>query len=183
VIILVTAIVSAALTWIFSEISHKHTSKQNSADQTAFLHKTEQLRILTELQNVVLDYYRAYSEFLWASWEREERALSKKEKAYLGELWDEMEQTALKLFALSSRVDHLIIRSHVDYLEEIGRQYAACRGEMFEGGVSSKSEKNVGTQDNEVQRIAIVLNSMIGDQQLHLLGSANPEGPATLKAD
>jgi hypothetical protein len=160
IIILVTAVVSCALTWIFSEVLHKHSAKRNATYQTSFLLKTEQLKILTELQGVVLDYYRIYSEFLWASWEEVGRTLSKKEQAYVGELWDQMEQTALRLFALSSRVDHLVIRSYVDYLEEVARQYAASSGEILDGGSSTKSQENVGKQDGEVQRIAIMLNSM-----------------------
>jgi hypothetical protein len=139
--------------------------------------KTEQLKVLTELQGVVLEYYRAYSEFLWANWEGKQRSLSKKEQSYLGDLWDQMEQTALRLFALSSRVDHLVIRSQVDLLEEVGRQYAVCSGEIFLGVDSTKSEENVSKQEDEIQRLAIVLNSMIGDQQLFLLGSTNLESP------
>jgi hypothetical protein len=162
---------------MFSEISHRHFAKRNIVDQTAFLHKTEQLKILTELQSVVLDYYAAYSGFLWGRWEELKGTLSKKEKAGVSEIWEEMEQTALRMFALSSRIDHIRIRSQVDYLEEIARQYSLFPGEATEGEISTKSSKNVVKQDDEVQRMAIKLNGMIGDHQLQLLGSTNPEGP------
>lgn len=174
-IILITAVVSAALTWGFSEISHRHSSKRAALNQTTFLHKTEQLKILSELQAAVLEYYHLYSEFLWGSWEESEGMLSKKEKVYVRELWETMEQSALKLFALSSRVDHLLIRSQVDYLEEMARQYALMRGEMMETEGFTRSKENVAKQDQEIQRTAIKLNLAIGDQQLHLLGSQNPE--------
>jgi hypothetical protein len=175
-IVIITAVVSASLTWIFSEISHRHFAKRNVADQTVFLHKTEQLKILTELQIVVLDYYAAYSGFLWGRWEELKGSLSKKEKASVSEIWEEMEQTALRMFALSSRIDQLQIRSQVDFLEEIARQYSLFPGESTDGETSIKSSRNVVKQDEEVQRLAIGLNSTIGDHQLRLLGSTNPDG-------
>lgn len=174
-IILVTAVVSAALTWVFSEISHRHSSKRAVANQTAFLHKTEQLTILSELQDIILEYYRIYSKFLWGTWEESEGTLNKKDKAHVAELWDSMELTALKMFAVSSRVDHLIIRSKVDYLEEMARQYVLMRGVMMNDGESTRSRDNVVEHDQGIQRTAILLNLEIGDQQLRLLGLQKPE--------
>jgi hypothetical protein len=151
VIILVTAVVSAALTWVFSEISHRHSSKRAVANQTAFLHKTEQLTILSELQDIILEYYRIYSKFLWGTWEESEGTLNKKDKAHVAELWDSMELTALKMFAVSSR------------------------GVMMNDGESTRSRDNVVEHDQGIQRTAILLNLEIGDQQLRLLGLQKPE--------
>jgi hypothetical protein len=181
--ILVTAVVSAILTWLFAEITHRHSDKRAMAGQTSLLHKTEQVKILTELQDVVLEYYSAYSAYLWGAWEESERSLSKKEQACLGELWENMEALALKMFALSARVDHLRIRSRIDFLEEVARWRTVSPGVHTEDGVVTTSSDNILSDDHYVQRIAIEVNRMMGDYQLELLGSHNPEYPLPAKSD
>ena len=175
--IFVTAVVSAILTWIFAELTHRHSDNRAVACQTSLLHKTEQVKILTELQDIVLEYYSTYSGYLWGAWEETERPLTKKEQGSLGELWENMEGLALKLFALSARVDDLKIRSRVDYLEEVARWRTVSPGVHSEDGEVTTSSDNILSDDHFVQRIAIELNRMIGDHQLLILGSHNPEEP------
>jgi hypothetical protein len=167
--------VSAILTWVFSELTHRHSDKRSVAGQTSLLHKTEQVKILKELQDVVLEYYSAYSGYLWGVWAESERSLKKKERAHVEELWEQMEALALRMFALSARVDHLKIRSRIDYLEEVARWRTASPGTHTEGGVVTNCSDNILSDDHYVQRIAIEVNRMMGDYQLELLGSNNPE--------
>lgn len=181
--ILVTAIVSAVLTWVFAELTHRHSDKRAEAGQTSLLHKSEQVKILTELQDVVLEYYSAYSGYLWGAWAESERSLKKKELAHVEELWEQMEALALKMFALSARVDHLKIRSRIDYLEEVARWRTVTPGTHSEDCVVTTSSDNILSDDHYVQRIAIEVNRMMGDYQLELLGSHNPEYPSASKSN
>jgi len=173
--VVITAVISAVLTWIFSEVTHRRSAKRRAVDQVALLHKREQVKILSELQDVVLRYYGSYSEYLWGAWEEKKGRLSKKQIGYLQETWTEMEELALRLFALAARIDDLQIRSKIDMLEEIARWNTVSPGEHSEDGAVTTSSANILKDDQAIQRRAIEVNRLIGDRQLKLLGSSNPE--------
>jgi len=176
-IIVLTAVLSATLAWVFSEITHRRSAQRKSANEIALLHKTEQVKILNELQEVVLRYYSAYSKYVWAAWGERHATLSKRAKSHLEKSWQEMEDLALKLFALSAKVDDLMIRAKVDMLEEIARWNTVSPGVDTEGGAVTDSKANILEDDQSIQRRAITVNLSIGDRQLELLGSHNPEEP------
>ena len=175
--IVVTAALSVTLTWIFTEITHRNTSKRNSTTEIGLLHKSEQIKILNELPDEVLAYYNAYSNYLWLAWAEKHSSLSKKDMSQLEKSWKSMEDSALRLFALSAKIDDVSIRAEVDLLEEIARWNTVEPGAHTENGKFSKSRANILKDDQSIQRRAILLNLTIGDRQLKLLGSHNPERP------
>ena len=91
------------------------------------------------------------------------------------ESWQDMEDSALRLFTLSAKVDFNSITSQVDMLEEIERWKKVEPGVPTVDGVVTESQVNVLKDDKSIQRRAILLNLAIGDRQLELIGSPNPE--------
>jgi hypothetical protein len=174
---LVTAVIASVVTWLLTEHSHRKHVREDAKGNVDTLRRAEQVKALVDLQQLVLEYYETFSEHLWSAWELSERTLKARAlQTKADESWEKLERLALRLFALSARIDDLKIRSLVDHVEEIARWSTVSPGEHIEGpGKTSRSSKNVLDDDQRVQREAISLNLVIGDRLLELLGTQNPE--------
>lgn len=169
------AIVASVVTWKLTQLSHRKEMSDQSAATLQQFHRVQQIEVLVELQNVLLEYYEVFSLHLWTAWEVQKRSLRRGLKQEADEAWQKMDALALRLFALSSRVDDLKIRSMVDYVEEIARDATASPGKHYLGTTETISSKNVMEDDRSIQNTVVALNLDIGNRILELAGSTNPE--------
>jgi len=182
-VLIATAVIAGGAAWALSEFSHRKRDVKRSAAEAERARRSQQVKVLTELQQLVLQFYETFSHHLWASWsvnKSKKKGKKKDLELSLAEAWTQQQSLALRLFALSARVDDAKIRSGVDFLEELARNAVLTPGRHYlPGGQTTTSTSNVRDDDHNVQRSAILLNLRIGDRLLEFTGSSDSEPAAT----
>jgi hypothetical protein len=176
VIPVAAAAVSGVVGWSLSELSHKAHRKSEAETELKVQHRQEQLKVLVDLQTTLLEYYEAFSKYLWSSWSLRKRPKDRELNAAADESFESVERLTMRLFALHSRCDDFKVQGVIDYLEEMARNFMTEPGtESYGPSETRESQDIVFRHDRWFERSIIIFNSRIGDRILKLTGSSNAE--------
>jgi hypothetical protein len=173
------SVFTLVLGWVLNEISHRWRSRDEGRQEKERQHRAAQTAALIDLQRVAREYYEIAGRSLWVAWSCTETPNDEDYEAEANELHDDLESQTMELFATRARVDDLRIRSFVDYLEEMARQFIAASGESFapNAGLPRRGEAVLLEQDSRLQGILLQLNNHIGSRLLELVGVTDPDTP------
>lgn len=175
-----TAVLSVGtllLGWVLNEISHRWRMREEGRRHLARQHIGLQVSALTEVQGVATNYATTARWLLFATWELQRRPNDDDLGAEVEDLSVELDAQTDELFGAEAKVDDLRIRSYIDYLEEMARQFLCWPGEQTFGTETSRGETVLWEQVDELQRILWRLNRFIGSRLLDLVGVVDPETP------
>jgi hypothetical protein len=172
------SVFTLVLGWVLNENSHRWRSRDESRQEKERQHRATQTAALIDLQRFALEHYEIAGRSLWVAWSCTETPNNEDYEAEANELYEDRESKTRELFATRARVDDLRIRSWVDHLEEMARQFIDMAGESFypDKGLRRGEAELLG-QDRRLEGILLQLNAYIGSRLLELVGVTDPETP------
>jgi hypothetical protein len=145
-------IATLVLGWALNEVSHRWRTKDKDERERLRQRRASQSNALIQLQQLALEYLEIAQHALWTAWECSQTPGNKKLDAKADDLHSELEHKTLELFAARARVDDLRIRSVIDHLEEMSRQFIVMPGESIDvEGAKRQGERVVLEQDHQLE--------------------------------